>query len=254
MDWIPLLWLAVALAVLGLVERWIHRHMQGTALLITEHPQMAAVVYALPLLPGIALHELSHAFAALLLGVRVGRISIRPKLTGKRVQLGAVPVERTDVVRASLIGLAPLLTGSAAILIIGYAVFGLDTWGTAFASGDWAALRAGLSEAVSASDGLVWAYVVFAISNTMLPSRADRQAWTPVLLFIALATLIAGAASLAAGLGPVVAARLAQPTVLGTQWLAATCTFTLAMDLPFVLLIAAVEALVGRIKGMRVEY
>ncbi|NLF01537.1 MAG: hypothetical protein GX601_11235 [Anaerolineales bacterium] len=253
MNWIPFLWMAASLAALLLIERWIHRHLQGVALLLTGEPEMAAVVYALPLLPGIVLHEVSHALAALLLGVRVGRIHVRPQLSGQRIQLGFVPVERTDAVRASLIGLAPLLVGSAVTLIIGAAVFSVSSAGTAL-PGDWAALREELREIAAVPDGWIWAYVVFTISATMLPSRADRQAWTPVLLFLALASLLVGAASFASGFGPTVAQRLADPVTVAMRWLAGVCTFTLAVDLPFVLLIAGAEWLVGRIRGLRVEY
>ncbi|MGD8243733.1 MAG: hypothetical protein PVI63_00890 [Anaerolineae bacterium] len=120
MSWIPLLGLAVTLALLMLTERWIHRHLQGTMLLLAGDREIAVMLYAVPLMPGILLHEVSHALVARMLGVRVGRISIRPKLADERIQLGFVPVEETDLVRASLIGLAPLLTGSA--------VLGLRHW------------------------------------------------------------------------------------------------------------------------------
>jgi len=244
---LPFLWLAVTLTLLLLVERWIHRHLQGTMLLLTGNREIAVVLYAMPLLPGILLHELSHAFAALLLGVRVGRISIRPKRAGERVQLGFVPVEKTDVVRASLIGLAPLLAGSGAILLIGYTIFGLSAAGAALASGDWANLMTGL---LGASDAWLWAYAIFAVSNTMLPSRADRQPWTPVLLFL----LLTGALVWAAGLGPALAENLAGPLATALRWLTVMCVFTIVVDLPFVLLIALVEKVVGRMKGVRVEY
>jgi hypothetical protein len=123
MNWVLLLWLAVTLVLLLLFERWIHRHLQGVMLLITGNPEMAVVLYALPLLPGIILHEASHALSAILLGAKVGRISVRPQRSGQRVQLGFVPVEKTDVVRGSLIGLAPLLVGNGVLLLIGYQVF-----------------------------------------------------------------------------------------------------------------------------------
>jgi len=250
MNWTPLLWLAVTLALLLLVERWIHRHLQGVMLLLTGTPEVAVLLYALPLLPGIFLHELSHAFAAVLLGVRVGRISIRPKLAGQRVQLGFVPVEKTDAVRASLIGLAPLLAGSAATLLIGYRVFGLGTLGTALAAEGWANLVPGLLSALGAPDAWLWAYVIFAVSNTMLPSRADRQAWTPVIIFL----LLIGVLVWAAGLGPAVVEGLAEPATTALRWLATMCALTVAIDLPFMLLIALVERLSERLKGMRVEY
>jgi len=250
MNWTLLFWLAGTLALLLLVERWIHRHLQGVMLLLTGDPEVAVVLYALPLLPGILLHELSHALAAILLGVRVGRISIRPKRAGQRVQLGFVPVERTDVVRASLIGLAPLLAGSAAILLIGYGVFGIGTVRTALVAGDWANLAAGLLGAPKAPDAWIWAYVVFAVSNTMLPSRADRQAWTPVLLFL----LLIGVLIWAAGLWPAIVEGLSEPLTMALRWLATTCALTIAVDLPFMLLVALGERVLERVKGVRVEY
>ncbi|MEE9616464.1 MAG: hypothetical protein V3T90_05600 [Anaerolineae bacterium] len=250
MYWTPLLWLAATLALLLLIERWIHRHLQGVMLLLTGDPDIAVVLYALPLLPGIFVHELSHALAAILLGARVGRISIRPKRTGQRVQLGFVPVEKTDVVRASLIGLAPLLVGSGVILLIGYWAFDIGTLGGALVTGDLANLIAGLLRTLKASDAWIWSYVIFAVSNTMLPSRADRQAWTPVILFL----LLAGVLIWVAGLGPAVVESLAEPLTTALRWLATMCTLTIAIDLPFALLIALVERVLGQVKGVRVEY
>lgn len=245
-----LLWLAAALALLLLMERWIHRHLQGAMLLLTGDLDMAAVLYALPLLPGIVIHEFSHAFAAMLLGVRVGRISIRPKRAGQRIQLGFVPVERTDAVRASLIGLAPLLVGSAAILLIGYLVFGIGTLGSALETGDWTDMAAGFVAVSRASNAWLWAYVVFTVSNTMLPSRADRQAWTPVILFL----LLIGVLSWVVGLWPAIVEALSRPLTTALHWLATMCTLTVAVDVPFVALLWLMERLLERAKGMRVEY
>jgi len=250
MNWTPLLWLAVTLALLLLIERWIHRHLQGSMLLLMEDAEIAVVLYALPLLPGIIIHELSHAFAAVLLGVRVGRISIRPKKAGQRIQLGFIPVEETDVLRTSLIGLAPLLIGSGIILLIGHSVFGIGAVGAALAEGDWANTVRGLLSMLDAHDAWLWAYVVFVVSNTMLPSQSDRQAWTPVILFL----LVVGALIWAAGLGPALMAGLAGFLGVALHWLALMCTLTLLIDLPFLLLVLLLERVLERAKGMRVEY
>jgi len=250
MDWTPLFWLAATLVLLLLVERWIHRHLQGVMLLLTGDREVAVVLYALPLLPGVVIHELSHALAAILLGVRVGRISIRPKLARQRIQLGFIPVERSDVVRASLIGLAPLLTGSTAILLIGCWVFDIGTVGAALAAGEWANLTAGLLRVLETPDVWVWAYVIFSVSNTMLPSRADRQAWTPVILFL----VLIGVLIWAAGLWPAIVEGLADPLATALRWLATMCALTIAIDLPFILLIALAEGLLERVKGVRVGY
>jgi len=250
MNWTPFLWLAVTLAFLSLIERWIHRHLQGVMLLLTGDREVAVTLYALPLLPGIVLHELSHALAAVMLGVRVGRISIRPKRTGQRIQLGFVPVERTDALRTSLIGLAPLLAGCIAILAIGQRVFELSTIGNALISGDWRDMVAELPQALRTPDAWVWAYVIFVVSNTMMPSGADRQGWPPVILFLALV----GVLIWIAGYGPTIVDRAQESLNLGLHWLATICAITGLVDVPFMLLIALGERLLERAKGYKVEY
>ena len=248
--WAPLLGLAVTLALLLVVERWIHRHLQGTMFLLVGDREIAVILYALPLLPGIFLHEMSHALVARLLGVRVGRISVRPKLAKQRIQLGFVPIEQTDVIRASLIGLAPLLMGSAVILMIGYFVFDIGAMRETIPTITPTDLLQQLRDMLRTPDLWFWAYLIFAIGNTMLPSRSDRQAWTPVLLFL----LLLGVLVWAVGIGPALIGEISQPLSLALRWLTVTYIFVLVADLPFVLLIALAEGLVGCMKGVRVEY
>ena len=249
MAWTPLLWLAVTLVPLLLFGRWVHRHLQGLALLITGNLEVAVLLYALPLLPGILLHELSHTLAARLLGVRVGRISLRPKVKGGRVQLGSVAVGDADTVRASLIGLAPLLAGCGVILLIGYGVFGIGDVQTAVLAGDWATAGEGLRSLLSTADLWVWLYLVFAVSNTMLPSRSDRHAWTPLVIFLGAAAVLVWIG----GLAPALLEILGDPLAVALRWLATMCAFTVLADLPFAALIAALEALLARLRARRVR-
>ncbi|NLE43302.1 MAG: hypothetical protein GX620_01170 [Chloroflexi bacterium] len=250
MDWMPFIWLAVTLLILRLIEHWVHRHLQGVALLLTGDRDMAVVLYALPLLPGVLLHEMSHLLAAVLLRVRVGGMSVHPKIAGDRIQLGFVPIEKTDVVRASLIGLAPLLSGSAVILLIGYLVFGVDALRSGLVTRDWALLGATLAGMLRATDAGIWAYLIFSIGNTMVPSRSDRQAWLPTIGIL----VLIGALIWTMGLGSAVLAELATTLIVGATWLATMCTVTIIIDLPFVLLIALLEQLLQQVRGLRIEY
>ena len=250
MNWLPLLGLAVTLALLVVVERRIHRHLQGLMLLLTGDREIAVVLYALPLMPGILLHEVSHALMARLLGVRVGRVCVRPRLAGKRIQLGFVPVEETDPLRGSLIGLAPLLTGSAVILLIGYQVFSIGGLRQALSEGTWFGLLSHFVDLLKAPDAWLWAYVIFTVSNTMLPSRSDRESWRPIVLFLVLAATLAWFA----GFAPAIIERLQAPILLATRWLTAMYGFTIAADLPFLIGMLLVEWGLGRVRGMRVEY
>lgn len=250
MNWVPLAGLAVALTLLLLAERWIHRHLQGTMLLLTGDREIAVVLYALPLMPGILVHEFSHALMAKLLGVRVGRVSVRPRLADERIQLGFVPVEESDAVRASLIGLAPLLIGSAAILVVGYLAFGIGALEEALGEGSLPGLAHHFVTMLDTPDLWLWAYVIFAISNTMMPSQSDRESWTPLILFLLLAVALAWFA----GVGPTIVQRLSQPLRLATRWLTVMYGFTIIVDLPFIGLILLAEWSLGRIRGAYVEY
>ena len=248
MSWLPFAWFAAALFALLLLERWIHRHMQGVALLLVgeSRQDLAVWLYALPLLPGVILHEMSHALAGLAVGARVGRISILPARSEGRIQLGFVPVEATGPVRTAIIGLAPLVAGCLALLLIGTVGLDLAPLGRALAARDWSAVEAGLVQAINARSFWIWAYLVFSISNTMLPSRSDMRAWPVVLIFLV------GVAALVALLG--LGAALVAPLSDALQLLAIACILTILVDLPFVLLILGGEWILSRIRGVRVDY
>jgi len=246
MIWPAFAWFVAALVPLLLLERWIHRHLQGVALLLSGDPEVAVWLYALPLLPGVVLHELSHALAARLLGVRVGRVSVLPARQGKRIQLGFVPVEATGPVRTALIGLAPLIVGCIALLLIGHFGLRLGPVGAALTAGDWAGALEGLREAIHATNAWIWAYLGFAVSNTMLPSRSDLRAWPAILLFVV------GTAGVVALLG--MGSAIVAPLTGALRWLAAACGLTVLIDLPFALLVLGAERLLERLRGMKIEY
>ncbi|KAA3664827.1 MAG: hypothetical protein DWQ04_03735, partial [Chloroflexi bacterium] len=62
----PFIWVALAIPVLIFLQRWIHMHLHGIALMLTGKSERAVILYALVLLPGVFLHELSHWLSATL--------------------------------------------------------------------------------------------------------------------------------------------------------------------------------------------
>jgi hypothetical protein len=120
----------------------------------------------------------------------------------------------------------------------------------ALANSDWTSLFTGMLAALDATDAWIWAYVIFVVSNTMLPSQADRQSWRPVILFL----LLAGVLSWMVGLGPAVVEQLSGTLITALGWLTAMYAFTIAVDVPFVVLIVLGEQVLERVKGIRVEY
>jgi hypothetical protein len=114
--------------------------------------------------------------------VRKFDIGIKRKRKGESVALGSVEIASSDPFRSSLIGLAPLIVGSIVVLIIGSQVFGLRS----FVVNDLNRLWSEMQSIYRTPDFWLWVYLVFAVSNAMLPSAADRHAWGTALIFIAI--------------------------------------------------------------------
>jgi hypothetical protein len=219
-------------------------------LLLTKDSEIALWLYALVLLPGVVLHEVSHAVTAAFLGVRIGRLSVLPQREQGRIQLGFVPVEETDFVRASLIGAAPLFIGSGVILTIGYLTFGTPEVIAALTEGQLFQALQGLRAALHAPDAWIWAYVVFAVGNTMLPSRADIHAWP----FLIAALVIIAVIAVFAGAGALLLQGLSQFLTHAARWIVLLGGSTLLVDLPFFLLIFLAEKGLQRLTGREVRY
>ncbi len=249
-DWFALLAVIATLIPLVALQRWIHQHLHGIAFLLTRNREAAVLVYAVPLFPGVLLHELSHWAMAKLLFVRTGKMSLLPKRDRDgHIQLGSVTVERADPVRSSLIGIAPLISGSLLVLYLGYRMLGAGSLEGALRAGDLGAIVLGFVAMLRAQDMWLWLYLLFVVANAMLPSPSDRETWPPVIVFLA---VLVGLAYLS-GQSQLLA-QLTPWAVTGMRWLAAAFAMTILVDLPFVALIAFAEWLVGSIGGQRVYY
>ena len=250
-NWIPLAWFAATLVPLFFMKRWINRHLQGLGLLLLGDNEAAMLLYFVLLLPGILIHELSHWVTAKLLGVRTGKITLWPSgRHGNQMRMGSVRVARTDPLRASLIGVAPLISGSLAILIIGQLILGLGDLGKVLLDGQWQQAWHDLRGHLRTPDFWLWLYLIFAISNAMLPSETDREPWRPVLLFIGLAALI----FYLTGWVRRIPQALATASLTGLSYLAYAFSLIIVVDAIFVALIAGFETVVSRLARKRVEY
>lgn len=185
-----LLAFVLLVVALYLLQRWIGRHVQGIGVLLFNSSYAGMALLWFVLLPGVVLHEISHWLMARLLGVPTGRLRLTPSLQGKQVVLGSVEVQRTDPLRDSLVGLAPFLAGTLALLAIGHWVFDAASLGLAWERNDWASIAAELAGAFQVDDAWMWLYLLVAISNAMMPSPSDRESWRLLLIYMALIALI----------------------------------------------------------------
>jgi hypothetical protein len=120
--------------------------------------------------PGIILHELSHLLMATVLFVPVGDIDFTPKKNGNSVKLGSVEIAKTDPIRRSLIGFAPVLVGLIVVVGIVYL----------FSSNILFFQDQGIYVFVVAILAVV--YLLFAISNTMFSSSRDMEGTAEILI------------------------------------------------------------------------
>ncbi len=243
--WTPFVALAAALLPLLWVKTWILNSMQELSLRWTRDPAVAMVFYFVLILPGVVVHELSHWLMATILGVRVSKVSLGPVPRGRySVSLGSVRVGKVDPLRASLIGVAPLVGATAVILLIGRLVLGLDDVVARFLAGESQDMMASLAAMVRVPDFWLWLYLIFAISNAMLPSQSDMTTVRPVLIFLG---LLASILLLVGGI-PSIPADVVQAVGGVASYLASAFALTLAADGIFVLVIALLLWLTRRVQ------
>jgi hypothetical protein len=248
---ISLIWLAGTLVPMLLLIRWISRHIQGVGLLLGGNHDIAIIVYFVIMVPGILLHEVSHWLMARLLGLRTGSISIGPeKGRGGKVKLGSVRIAKSDPFRESLVGLAPLLAGSGLVLLIGTFVFDLRTLSQAFVIGDVKWFLELLASFVKVPDFWIWLYLIFAISNAMLPSESDRRVWLPLAIFLAVIAVVMAIV----GWTPQMPAAVIDSVVGIVQYLDTAFLITLGIDLIFAAIVFGFEKLLNLLTGNRVTY
>jgi len=184
MPFTGLLWFILTLLPLVILQRLLHREIQAVLLITTRNSQLTVGLFSILFLPGVFLHELSHFVVAKILRVRTGKTSLIPKsLPNGRLQMGYVETAQTDIIRDSLIGLAPLVAGSLFIAYAGLNRLGLGALLNVLANGQIDLFWKGLALLPQANDFFLWFYLAFTVSSTMMPSESDRHAWLPLGLW-----------------------------------------------------------------------
>jgi hypothetical protein len=243
-------WLLLLIGPLFIIQRLLHREIQGLLLILTRRPSVTIIIFSILFFPGVLLHELSHFLMARLLGVRTGRISLFPRpLKNGRLRLGFVETGTTDFVRDSLIGTAPLLTGVVAVALIGIYQMGLMPLGNALLTGQFSTLPQELQHLPKLPDFWVWFFLVFVISSTMLSSPSDRRAWLPLLITI-IALLVIG---LVIGLGPWLAVEVAPTFNRIMRTLALVFGMAIVIHLAILLPVGGVRLILSKFTGLSIK-
>ncbi len=136
---------------------------------LTHSIHKTAGLMAFLFLPGTIIHELAHVLVAGMMLVESSDIEFMPEIREDGVKLGSVQIHKTDPIRRTIIGIAPVLVGLGLIFALSwYAISNPLTWGL------WA----------------LFFYLIFEISNTMFSSKKDMEG-TLVVFALVLAIFIA---------------------------------------------------------------
>jgi hypothetical protein len=246
-DTLPLLFLfGLALLALAWLSHQVSQRVQWVVYYVTRNLRLATLVLFLLLLPGIFIHEAAHWVTARLLGLKAGKFRVWPKMQGKMVGLGSVSVQRGALWQDSLVGIAPLLVGTAFVAVIANQIFAADRIAALMLQGRWADGLAGFWSALGSADGAIWAYLLFAVANAMMPSASDREPLKPLLLY--LAGIIALYLILGFPIGPFAEALAwLTPTL---EIVTSALIFTAMLDLLILAVLWSVELLVSPPRGV----
>ena len=242
-----LLWLAVTYAILFLLRFTLAGKFQVIALLIFNRPRWGQIFFNALLLPGVIIHELSHFLMAALLGVRTGDINIFPHQDESGHRLGSVQIAKTDPLRESLIGAAPMLVATISLVALIRWQFPALFAPTISLADPLSVVKSVIAK-LSLAQTWLWFYLIFAISNTMFTSKSDRRAWPFMLvLLILLAAVLYGLGVIKTIQQTAVAAVMAVITQL-----TATFSFTIALDLLILAFFSASQAFLSWVTGKKV--
>lgn len=227
-------------------------HLQGITLVLTGRKRLGLYLYSFIFLPGVVIHEISHFFVAAFLGVRTGDITIFPsgKTESGSQRLGSVQIAKTDIVRGSIIGIAPLIIGSLAIIALTLWQFPQLIQSVITLEGTLNQLLVEGRQILTVPLNLVWVYLIFAISNTMFTSQSDRRSWPALIIVLFLLTVVA----VWSGIASPIASAIREPVIIGVSILTAGFFVSLVIDVIFLAPLLLLEKLIAKARKKRITY
>ncbi len=152
------------LAILFLLSGFLTRRLSRLFHRLTGSRKMTIYFISILFLPGTLIHELSHFLMAVVLFVPTGRLSLIPEMQSESsLRMGSLEVGKSDPVRGILVGVAPIIIGTALIVGSLYLVIQYG-WLTSW----WSYIIMG--------------FVLFEVGNTMFSSRKDLEGALELLL------------------------------------------------------------------------
>lgn len=149
----------IELISLFFLSKLLHRSLAQFFYSFTHSQHKTVGLLAFVFLPGTVVHELAHVLVAGSMLVESEDIEFMPEIKPDGVKLGSAQIHKTDPIRRSIIGVAPVLVGISLVVGISWYVTYLQFSG----------------EGISWWVFLIMFYLIFEISNTMFSSNKDLE-------------------------------------------------------------------------------
>lgn len=243
-------WLLVAglFMLLRRLERWLHQHIFKVGWLLTKSYSTTTILYYAFFLPGVFLYEFSYWLMAGILNVRAERALQMPqKQEIAELNLNFVKLPKnTPPFKLAVITATPLVVGLIVIWLIAIHVLDITGFVSQVGSGGLDDLAAALGALTTAPDFWLWIYLVFTISNTMIPNLKDLRGGRVIFTVLVVVTLFL----LVLGLGNQVVLRiLTGPVVDALYLIASIFIIIIAINLFTTLVLGTIESIIERVTG-----
>ncbi len=230
------------------LEHWLHQHIFKVGWLLTKSYHTTTILYYAFFLPGVVLYEFSYWLMAGILNVRAERaIQMPQKQEIAELNLNFVKLPKnTPPFKLAVITATPLLVGFACVWLIATHILDMTGFVSRVGSGGLADLTAALSALTTAPDFWLWIYLVFTISNTMVPNLKDLRG----ARFLILVVIVVIGFFIVVGAGSEVVVRTFAGSVADALYLIASIFMVIiGINLFITAILGTIEALIERITG-----
>ncbi len=216
--------------------------------MVTKNFYTTTILYYAFFLPGVVLHEVSYWLVAGILNVRAeGAIQMPQKQEIAELDLNFIKLPKNvPPFKLAVITLAPLVSGFLFVWIISNSVLNVTGFVTFLGSGELSDISAAISLLTATPDFWLWIYLLFAISNTMVPNLKDLRGARTLLRIL----LGIGVIAIILGLGNEVIVRtITGPVADALYLLSSTFIVIIAIDLFVTAVLGTIEAIIERLTG-----
>ncbi|RMG73094.1 MAG: hypothetical protein D6711_11660 [Chloroflexi bacterium] len=230
------------------LQRWLHQHIFKVGWLITKNFYTTTLLYYAFFLPGVFLNQLVYWLTAGMLDVRADRaIHMPQKQEIGELRLDFIRVsKKASPVKLALIEIAPFLAGLAFVLLIADHVFNISQVVVTAQSGTLDSVRVAINQLINVPDFWLWAYLLFTITNTMMPEPDVLRKWWWLFGILVLAMI----PLFIIGVGDeIIGAALAGPVITVLNTLSAAFTVMIFFNIIGVILLALIENTIEYITG-----